>query len=263
MKKYTPEQHEWLRSFIPGHKADEIVEAFNKRFNSPLMTKNKIKGYKKNHNIPSGTTRGRTKGEWTGPLWTKDMVDFVIANNKGKTQKELAELVSKNFHKEINDKQIKAIRGRLKLDSGLTGRFEKGHVPPNKGRKGYHTPGSEKGWFKKGQTPWNHVNVGDEAWTSDGYLKVKIAEPNRWKQKHVLVWEQHNGKVPAGFMITFKDQNHANCSIENLTLITKSENAIMNNQGLRSEDPELTETGILLARLKSKVSKKEKQKEIE
>lgn len=136
-------------------------------------------------------------------------------------------------------------------------------MPPNKGRKGYHTPGSEKGWFKKGQTPWNHVNVGDEAWTSDGYLKVKIAEPNRWKQKHVLVWEQQNGKVPAGFMITFKDKNHANCSIENLTLITKSENAIMNNQGLRSEDPELTETGILLARLKSKVSKKEKQKEIE
>jgi len=261
MKKYTPEQCEWLNSFIPGHKADEIVEAFNKKFDSPKITKEKVKSYKINHHIKSGTKKGRKN--WSGPLWSKDMVDFVIANNKGKTNKEMAALVSNAFHKQINDKQIKAIRGRLKIDSGLTGRFKKGHIPPNKGRKGYHTPGSEKGWFKKGHTPWNHANIGDEAWTTDGYLKVKIAEPNIWVYKHILIWEKYMGKVPAGYMVTFKDQNHANCVLENLTLITKSENAIMNCQGLRNEDPQLTETGILLARLKSKVSKKEKQKEIE
>ena len=65
--------------------------------------------------------------------------------------------------------------------------------------------------------------------------------------------------MPEGFMVTFKDQDHANCSIENLALISKSENAIMNRQGLRSDDPKLTETGILLARLKHKVSQAEKR----
>ena len=256
--RYTQEQHEWLRSFIPGHKADEIAEAFNKKYQTPKLTKSKVKSYKMNHHIPSGTAKGRKKGKWTGPLWTKDMIDFVITNNKGKTSKEMAELVSKTFQKEINDKQIKAIRSRLKINSGLTGRFEKGHVSPNKGRKGLYIPGSEKGWFKKGHIPANYAQVGDEAWTTDGYLKVKIAEPNKWKYKHVLVWEQHNNKVPAGCVVIFKDKNHANCSIENLALITKSENAIMNCHGLRSEDPNLTETGILLARLKSRVSKAEK-----
>ena len=238
---YTKEQHEWLAAFIPGHKADEIVEAYNARYDSPKLTASKVKSYKMNHHIPSGTKKG--KGLWSGPLWTKEM----------------AELVSRTFQKEINAKQIKAIRGRLKIDSGLTGRFEKGHVPPNKGRKGYCSPGSEKGWFKKGQQPWNHANVGDEAWTTDGYLKVKIAEPNKWRMKHVLEWEKVNGPVPEGFMVIFKDQDHANCSIENLALISKSENAIMNGQGLRSEDPKLTETGILLARLKHKVSQAEKK----
>lgn len=249
---YTPEQHEWLAAFIPGHTCQEVVEEFNKRYDSPKLTASKVKSYKVNHRIPSGTKKG--KGLWSGPLWTKEMADFVVANNKGRTAKDMAELVSRTFQKEINAEQIKALRGRLKIDSGLTGRFEKGHVPPNKGRKGYHAPGCEKGWFKKGETSWNHANVGDEAWTTDGYLKVKIAEPNKWRHKHILVWEKHNGPVPEGFMVTFKDQNHANCSIENLALISKSENAIMNCQGLRSEDPKLTETGILLARLKNKIS---------
>lgn len=257
LKIYTPEQHEWLAAFIPGHKADEIVEAFNKRYDSPKLTASKVKSYKTNHKIPSGTKKG--KGQWSGPLWTKEMADFVIANNKGRTHKEMAELVSRTFQKEINATQIKAIRGRLKIDSGLTGRFVKDDPRCFHPQKGYHAPGSEKGWFKKGETSWNHANVGDEAWTTDGYLKVKIAEPNKWRQKHILVWEKHNGPIPEGFMVTFKDQDHANCSIENLALISKSENAIMNCQGLRSEDPKLTETGILLARLKHKVSQAEKQ----
>lgn len=254
---YTKEQHEWLAAFIPGHKASEIVEAFNKRYDSPRLTASKVNSYKMNHHIPSGTKKG--KELWSGPLWTKEMADFVIANNKGRTHKEMAELVSRTFQKEINAAQIKAIRGRLHIDSGLTGRFVKDDPRCFHPQKGYHAPGSEKGWFKKGKTSWNHANVGDEAWTTDGYLKVKIAEPNKWRQKHILVWEQHNGPIPEGFMVTFKDQDHANCSIENLVLISKSENAIMNRQSLRSEDPKLTETGILLARLKHKVSQAEKR----
>jgi len=254
---YTKEQHEWLSAFIPGHKADEIVEAFNKRYDSPKLTASKVKSYKMNHHIPSGTKKG--KELWSGPLWTKEMADFVIANNKGRTHKEMAELVSRTFQKEINAAQIKAIRGRLHIDSGLTGRFVKDDPRCFHPQKGYHAPGSEKGWFKKGEPSWNHAEVGDEAWTTDGYLKVKIAEPNKWRQKHILVWEKHNGPIPEGFMVTFKDQDHANCSIENLALISKSENAIMNVQGLRSEDPKLTETGILLAKLKHKVSQAEKR----
>ena len=250
-KVYTKEQHEWLAAFIPGHKADEIVEAFNARYDSPKLTASKVKSYKLNHHIPSGTKKG--KGLWSGPLWTKEMADFVIANNKGRTNKEMAELVSKTFHKEINDKQIKAIRGRLKIDSGLTGHFTKDDPRVFHPQKGYHAPGAEKGWFQKGHTPWNHAKVGDEAWTTDGYLKVKIAEPNKWEFKHVLEWEQHNGPVPKDHVVSFKDGNHANCAIENLVLLTRGEHAMLNHLGLRCSDPEITEAGITLARLQSKV----------
>ena len=257
LKVYTDEQHEWLAAFIPGHTCQEVAEEFNKRFEMQI-TPMKVKAYKTNHKIKSGTLKGKPK--WSGPLWTKEMADFVIANNKGKTHKEMAELVSKTFHKEINVKQIKAIRGRLKIDSGLTGRFEKGHVPPNKGRKGYHAPGSEKTWFKKGHTPWNHNKVGDEAWTTDGYLKVKIAEPNKWKMKHELEWEKVHGPKPEGMMITFLDGNHANCSPDNLALVSREVNAILNHEGMRSSLPEITSTAVNLAKLKHAIRKQEANK---
>lgn len=256
VKIYKPEHHEWLALFIPGHTCTEVAEEFNKRFEMQI-TPMKVKAYKANHKIKSGTLKGKPK--WSGPLWTKEMADFVIANNKGKTHKEMAELVSKTFHKEINAAQIKAIRGRLKIDSGLTGRFEKGHVPPNKGRKGYHSPGSEKGWFQKGHRPWNHNEVGDEAWTTDGYLKIKIAEPNKWKMKHVLEWEKVNGPIPEGKMITFLNGDHADCRPENLALITNTENLIMNNMKIRSSDPDVTKTGITVAKLKHKIRKMEEE----
>ena len=257
VKIYTDEQREWLAAFIPGHTCREVAEEFNKRFEMQI-TADKVHSYKTNHKIKSGTKKG--KPYWSGPLWTKEMADFVIANNKGKTPKEMAELVSKTFHKKINDKQIKAIRGRLKIDSGLTGHFTKDDPRCFHPQKGYHAPGSEKTWFKKGHTPWNHAKVGDEAWTTDGYLKVKIAEPNKWEFKHVLEWEKAHGPKPEGKMITFLNGDHADCSPDNLALITNEINGILNHEGMRSSDAQITSTAITLAKLKHLVRKQEAKK---
>lgn len=253
---YTKEQHEWFAAFIPGHKQDEIAAAFKARFGREI-SKSSIKSYKNNHHIPSGTPKGRK--HWSGPLWTPELVDFLKQNNEGKTAKEVAELINKTFNKSLNAEQIKNVRNRLKIKSGLTGHFPKGHIPYNRGKKGLRIPGSEKGWFKKGSKPWNYAKVGDEAWTTDGYLKVKIAEPDKWEYKHILEWEKHNGPRPEGFLIIFKNGNRSDCTIDNLVLVSKAENAIMNHEGLRSEVSELTNTGILLARLKHTISTKEKE----
>ena len=68
-----------------------------------------------------------------------------------------------------------------------------------------------------------------------------------------MEWEKHNGKVPQGRMIIFKDGNHYNCNIENLICITRAENAIMNHQKLRPDSEEFTETAVALAKLKHKI----------
>ena len=182
--------------------------------------------------------------------------DFLIKNNAGKSAVEITELLNSTFGKDYTVAGIKGLRARMHLVSGLTGRFEKGNVPSNKGKKGYCSPGSEKGWFKKGHIPHNCVPVGTEAMTTDGYLKIKVAEPNQWRFKHIMEWEKHKGKIPDGYMISFKDGNHYNCSIENLMCITRNENAILNHQKLRSESAEQTETAVILAKLKHKIQQK-------
>ena len=55
-----------------------------------------------------------------------------------------------------------------------------------------------------------------------------------------------------------KDGNKLNCTLDNLALVTLAENAVMNNKGLRSEVPEHTETGILIAKIKIAASKRKK-----
>lgn len=47
---------------------------------------------------------------------------------------------------------------------------------------------------------------------------------------HRVVWEHHHGPIPHGHIVAFRDKNRANCAIENLICIPKSQ-----SQTLRSE----------------------------
>lgn len=256
-KKYTEEHRQFLRDFIPGHSCIEVSEEFNRRFEIKI-TPSQVHSYKTNHHIKSGTKGGSPKGE--SDLFPRNVRDFIRANNHGKTALEMAELLNRTFGADYSVGQIKAIRSRMHIKSGLSGHFEKGHVPANKGKKGVCGKGCEKTWFKKGHIPYNKCRVGDEAWTTDGYLKVKIAEPNIWRHKHIIEWEKHRGKVPEGCMISFKDGNHNNCSIENLMCITQTENGILNSKKLRFDTPELTETGLAIAKVMHKVGQLSKER---
>lgn len=257
MKKvYTEEHKAFFLSFVPGHSCAEVVAEFNRRFEQKT-TVSKVKSYKKNNHIKSGTRKGNPAGE--SELFPRKVRDFIRENNKGKTALQMTELLNQTFGTSYTTEQIKSIRGRMHLDSGLTGHFEPGHIPANKGKKSVYGKGCERTWFKKGHMPHNHVPVGTEVMSTDGYLKVKIAEPNVWSFKHIMEWENHNGKIQDGCLISFKDGDHYNCNIENLMCITRTEHAILNRQKLRSSSPELTETGLALAKLKHKIQEVQKE----
>lgn len=185
---------------------------------------------------------------------------FIQSNYLGTGPKEMTDVVNQKFGTSYTRRQIKAYYANHKLNSGLTGHFEKGIIPPNKGKKGYCAPGSEKGHFKKGHTPHNKTPIGTVLTKADGYLWKKIGEGARdWKQLHILLWEEANGPVPDGHNIIFKDNNKQNCSLDNLALVSKGESAVMNRCGLRFENPEHTETGILIAKVKIAAGKRNKE----
>ena len=185
--------------------------------------------------------------------YTEEQKQFIIDNNYGKYSKELADLFNQRFNTNITAKEIKYFRTNYRLNSGLTGRFEKGHKTWNKGLKGYI--GANKTSFKKGNIPHNYRPVGSERINIDGYYEVKVADPNVWELKHRYIWEQTNGKIPKGHKLIFLDGNRNNVALENLKLISDSENLIMNNYKLRYTKQELTKSGILISKVIDKVNK--------
>ena len=42
---------------------------------------------------------------------------------------------------------------------------------------------------------------------------------------HRYVWEQANGEVPEGYVVAFRDGNRRNCSLDNLYLLSRADNA--------------------------------------
>ena len=110
-------------------------------------------------------------------------------------------------------------------------RFKKGSVPPNKGKK--MSPEVyekvKETMFKKGNSPINHREVGSERINVDGYIEIKVAEPNRWKLKHRIIWEQVNGEIPKGYNVQFKNHNRQDCRIENLYLICRADQIAKEN----------------------------------
>lgn len=189
-----------------------------------------------------------------------DVRVFIAEHNKGKTAAEMTELVNATFHAFYTVEQIKNYRSRNHLDSGLTGRFEKGHTPHNKGKHTGSYPGMVATQYKEGHVPYNHRPVGSERVTRDGYLERKIAEPNVWRAVHVLNWEAVNGSVPKGSALLFKNGDKTNPDVSNLLLVTRAELARMNQKRLISTDPEQTEVGQNIARLILATAKRKKER---
>ena len=181
--------------------------------------------------------------------------NFIEKNYTGNGPTAMTELVNKKFKTNYTRNQMKGYYKNHKLNSGVTGRFEKGHIPANKGRKGYCHPGSVKTQFKKGHIPVNHRSIGSERKDEDGYIYVKVAEPRTWKLKHRVLWEENNGPIPKGYVVIFKDGNRENITLKNLALVSRSESAELSSKSLWSNNSALTEAGINVIRIRNVVRK--------
>jgi hypothetical protein len=186
--------------------------------------------------------------------YTPEQVDYLVSNVPGHSYGELIELFYERFNVQLSFNQIKSFIGNRKLNTGRTGRFSKGHTPFNKGKKG------SGGWaptqFKKGNLPHNYRPVGTERVNGDGYVDIKIADPNKWKGKHILIWEQHNGPVPKGHAVIFGDGDNRNFDLDNLILVSRKQLLVLNRKGLISNDADLTRTAVIIADLHSKINER-------
>lgn len=189
--------------------------------------------------------------------YTEEQRSFIRENIKGTSRKEMTVLFNKRFGTDLKVSQITSFIKRNKLKNGRETKFENGQKAWNKGMKGLNC-GGEKGWFKKGNIPHNYMPVGSERVNTIGYVDVKIADPNVWKAKHRIIWEEAIGPVPEGHVLIFGDGNRLNVSLNNLILVSRQQLNNLNRHGLIRNDIELTKTGIIIADLHQKISDRKK-----
>lgn len=186
-----------------------------------------------------------------GHQYTAEERQFMTEYVPGHSYREIQKAFTEKFGWEISLGQVNSYIGNHHLNTGRTGRFQKGQEPPNKGKKGVCAAGCEKSWFKKGHIPANYRPIGSERVNKDGYVEVKVADPNKWRMKHRVVWESVNGKIPKGYIIIFRDNNKTNTNIDNLLLIKRGTHAVLNHTGLCEYSGEFKETAVRIAELKT------------
>lgn len=88
----------------------------------------------------------------------------------------------------------------------------------------------ENGRLTGKAAPHNHVPVGTIRYEKEGYLKIKIAERDKWELLHREVWKREHGAYPPdNCVIVFKDGNKENCDINNLEMLTRQEFMLRNS----------------------------------
>lgn len=189
-----------------------------------------------------------------GNVYTEEMIEWLRENVSIRTWPENAKIFNQKFGLNINYTALRQVANRRKIYTGRTGYFEKGHDAWNKGKKGWFSKGTEKTWFTKGHTPFNHRPVGSERTTKDGYIEIKVEEPNKWMLKHIFEWEKKNGPINTKKeCLIFLDGDRKNCKISNLMKITRAENLIIGRIGLRNKDRELNKTSVNIAKIMKRI----------
>lgn len=261
-RRKTPEEAAWLAERYPGTPNRELLEGFRAEFGwAPTLFG--LCSWASDR----GLRKDRGQIDWAGhPEYVGFMRSFV----PGHTEREIADAFEREFGIRLSDSKIGNFKARFGVRSGTAGgRFERGHVPANKGKTwdemGIPEEKRERmraTQFKPGNLPWTTRAVGEERVTRDGYIEVHVAQHrseranDQWVMKHRLVWEEANGRaLRPGEMVVFADGDKRNLDPGNLVAMTMAEHAIIVRSGIAYADRETCETAIRIARVKMAASR--------
>jgi hypothetical protein len=191
--------------------------------------------------------------------WSKEpeMVKFLIGYIPGHQESEIRSAFLERFGITLTEAQIGNFKHKYGVKSGTHGgRFEKGQPALNKGKKMSQEQYKKCSgtMFRKGHSPQNHREVGSERINVDGYIEIKVEEPNKWRLKQRVMYEKyHNVKLTRNEAIVFLDGNKLNLAEDNLFCLTRAELVRYNQNKLRGEDSETGLGAALLAKLSTRL----------
>lgn len=135
-------------------------------------------------------------------------------------------------HFGVGEKALKMTRKRHRiLRPRETWKFNKGHIPFNKGKHFAAGGRSIETRFKKGGEPHNTKSDGFISVRTDKcgrvYRWIRISK-GKWQMLHVHNWLKAKRNIPEGHIVVFKSPDTMNCDVSNLELITRAEHCRRN-----------------------------------
>lgn len=263
--RYTAEQKRWLLDHRPHCPIAVLTTGFNARFGT-AQTVDKIRAFFKVRGVhcPEDVRQPQSKD------YSDEQKAWLAAHRPYCGIDVLTAGFNAKFGTSHSTKAIKSFMNRRRIGGPqeLIGRFQPGHVPANKGKKGWSAETCKATAFQPGNRPVNALPIGAVAWKGVnhkqgeiGYQAIKVAEPNVWEYLHIRAWEAVHGPKPAGMRVIFKDGNRTNVDVSNLELVTIGELAILNKMRYNSAPAELKPTIFALAKLKALAGRRRRDTE--
>lgn len=270
--RYPQEVHDFVKEWAPKLRDRDLAKACNEALGTDFDAK-KMKAFRGNHGYRNGKKQYNREEYWKYQTrYPQGFYEYIRDNSWGASSQKMADMVNAKFGTSCTATMMKQFRQRHGIKSGEKGWYQKGHEPGNKGKKLEEYVGAERAaeikkrlsatQYKKGERPVNEMPVGTVRVTTDGY-KIRKKQMTgtlweRWEFLHRAVWEEHNGPIPEDMVVTFKDSDRSNCDIDNLMLITRGENSTLTRLGYRFRDPDATQAGLGIIRLKAKAKERKR-----
>lgn len=160
--------------------------------------------------------------------YDKDFEDYIRENASKYTKEELRQLIQNKFNIQMSSEALRRYINRHKINKYID--YKKYNV-----RDVYKAP------------------IGTEQITNEGVF-IKIAQPDVWRRKSRVMYEKyHDCKLDDDDYIIFLNQDNNDFSKNNLVKSNRKEIAYLHNKDMFSKKKELTQLGILTAKLMIKV----------
>lgn len=204
-----------------------------------------------------------------GEALTGHELRYIVENYPHKPTRVIAHFLNMSIYKVYNlaykhglkksSEFLASERSGIFIKGGTYGKryqFEKGHVPVNKGKKmpDHIKERIKHTWFKKGNEPHNtkfdgYVSVRKDRNGSE-YAHIRLSK-GKFELLHRFIWIQHNGPIPPGHIVAFKNGNTSDFRLENLELITREQNMLRNTR--HNYPPDLQQAIMALNKLKNTI----------
>lgn len=269
---WTAEEEAWLRHVYPAHHNATLSEMHAKMFpNRPRRSPKTISSRAKVLKLHKAEDFQRNPPR----MWPHEKVEWFRSFVPGHTESEISAEHERLYGTPLSETQIGNAKTKFGVKSGTHGgRFEKGHVPANKGKTWdeFMSPESQEAsrrtCFKKGQVsgiakermkPVGYERVD----AKDGYIYVKVKDTpqaqvpgsfnDNFRLKHHVAYEQAYGPIPSGSNIVFADGDKRNFDPKNLVAVPRPLWSVISRQGWAYHDRESLEACVALAQLSRKV----------